>query len=341
MFIAVPVGMNYRTERLPIVTLSLIGLNTLVFLVTLIASIHTGGESNFWVMENLWLIPAESHWWTFITSVFVHGGILHLVGNMLFLFLFGCCVEDMVGRARFTIMYLLGGLFAALAYIGFSPEHFASDIPMGGASGAISACMGMYLLLRADAEIEFKYFFWFFVFVRAGGFELPAWITIGFWFLKDLVSMLIDISSHHHGGGVAFGAHVGGLLAGVAMIGIHKLLSRSTEIAEMIPESVATSPVRAAVARTRAPIRVQLHSSSAMANAPGTVMDDSPEIASEISPLETPSIFLHVEGEQRGPFTLSQVQAMLRLGSIESDALYWSEGMSEWENIADLSDHLG
>lgn len=70
-------------------------------------------------------------------------------------------------------------------------------------------------------------------------------------------------------------------------------------------------------------------------------MDDSPEIASEISPLETPSIFLHVEGEQRGPFTLSQVQAMLRLGSIESDALYWSEGMSEWENIADLSDHLG
>ncbi|HET7624947.1 MAG TPA: rhomboid family intramembrane serine protease [Verrucomicrobiae bacterium] len=333
--------MNYRTERLPIVTLSLIGLNTLVFLVTLIASIRTGGESNFWVMENLWLIPAESHWWTFITSVFVHGGILHLVGNMLFLFLFGCCVEDMIGRARFTIMYLSGGLFAALAYIAFSPEHFASEIPMGGASGAISACMGMYLLLRADAKIDFKYLFWLFVFVRAGEFELPAWIAIGFWFLKDLISMLIGIFSHHHGGGVAFGAHVGGLLAGIAMIGIHKFLSRSTKIAEMIPEPAA-SPVPVAIARTRAPIRVRLRSSSAMANAPGTVVDDSPEIATgEISPLETPSIFLHVEGEQRGPFTLSQVQGMLRLGSIGPDALYWSEGMSEWENIADLSDHPG
>ncbi len=226
MFIAVPVGMNYRTERFPIVTVSLIGLNTLVYLVTLICSLNTGGDSNAWVMQNLWLIPAQSYWWTYLTSIFVHAGILHLVGNMLFLFLFGCCVEDLIGRVRFAFMYLAGGIIAALAYILLSPGHFNSEIPMGGASGAISACMGMYLLLRADAEIEFKYFLWLFVIVRAGEFDLPAWIAITFWFLKDVLGMVLDSLSGHHGGGVAFGAHVGGLLAGCAMIGIHKLITR-------------------------------------------------------------------------------------------------------------------
>src|ERR1017187_5918025 len=120
MFIAVPVGMNYRTERFPIVTVSLIGLNMLVYLVTLICALNTGGDSNDWVMQNLWLIPAQSYWWTYLTHMFVHAGIFHLVGNMLFLFLFGCCVEDLIGRARFACMYLAGGIIAALAYIALS-----------------------------------------------------------------------------------------------------------------------------------------------------------------------------------------------------------------------------
>ncbi len=316
MFIAVPVGMNYQTGRFPIVTVSLIGLNTLVYLVTLICSINTGGDSNGWVVQNLWLIPAQSCWWTYLTSTFVHAGILHLAGNMIFLFLFGCCVEDLIGRVRFAFMYLAGGIIAALAYIAFSPGHFDSEIPMGGASGAISACMGMYLLLRADAEIEFKYFLWLFVFVRAGEFELPAWVAITFWFVKDLFWMIVGLASDERGGGVAFGAHVGGLLAGCAMIGIHKLATRRRkEPVEMI------APVPTPVA---GPIRVRLQPAAAVVAAPETAG-------------EAPAIYIYQGGEQNGPFTLSHLQDMLRLGSIGPDALYWSEGMADWQSVADLS----
>jgi membrane associated rhomboid family serine protease len=308
--------MNYRTERFPIVTVSLIGLNTLVYLATLICSLNTGGDSNDWVFQNLWLIPAQSHWWTYLTNMFVHAGIFHLVGNMLFLFLFGCCVEDLIGRARFAFMYLAGGIIAALAYIALSPGHFDSEIPMGGASGAISACMGMYLLLRADAEIEFKYFLWLFVFVRAGEFELPAWIAITFWFLNDLLWIIVGLASDERGGGVAFGAHVGGLLAGCAMIDIYKLATRQRkEPAEII------APILTPVA---SPIKVRLQ--------PAMAAVATPETTGEV-----PAIYIYHRGEQSGPFTLSHVHDMLRLGSIEPDAVYWSEGMADWQSVADLT----
>ena len=263
-------------------------------------------------MQNLWLIPAQSYWWTYLTSIFVHAGIFHLVGNMLFLFLFGCCVEDLIGRVRFAFMYLAGGIIAAFAYILFSPGHFDSEIPMGGASGAISACMGMYLLLRADAEIEFKYFVWLFVYVRAGEFDLPAWIAITFWFLKDVLGMILDSFSDHHGGGVAFGAHVGGLLAGCAMIGIYKLTTRQRK-----------EPVEI-IAPIISPIKVRLQ----------PVMT---AVAPQKTTGEAPVIYIYQRGEQSGPFTLSHVQDMLRLGSIEPDAVYWSEGMTDWQSISDLS----
>ena len=96
--ILLPVGMNYRTERLPVVTFTLMGINTLVYLVSLIFFLATQGESDIWIFEHLWLIPSVSYPWTYLTSMFVHAGILHLLGNMMFLFLFGCCVEDMIGR---------------------------------------------------------------------------------------------------------------------------------------------------------------------------------------------------------------------------------------------------
>src|SRR5882724_3588652 len=229
MFIAIPVGTNYRTERYPVVTLSLIGINTLVWLVSLICEISTPGASQDWVMENLWLIPAQSYVWTYFTSMFVHAGFFHLLGNMIFLFLFGSCVEDMIGRLWYTIFYLLGGLVAELAYITMSPAHFSSIIPMGGASGAISACLGMYLLLRANADIEFKYFFWIFVYIRAGEFEIPAWVAITGWFLKDLFFAVLGMFLPHTGGGVAFGAHVGGLLGGLGLIALYKWKLRRDE----------------------------------------------------------------------------------------------------------------
>jgi membrane associated rhomboid family serine protease len=311
MFIVLPVGMNYRTERLPIVTLTLIGINTLVYLVSLLFFFNTSGESELWIYQHLWLTPANSILWTYLTSMFVHAGIFHLLGNMIFLFLFGCCVEDIIGRWQFLVFYLAGGIAAELVYIALIPAHFAAQIPMGGASGAISACMGMYLLLRADADIEFKYFYFFLFFgANSGDFSLPAWMAISFWFLKDLFWAVLGFISQHTGGGVAFGAHVGGLLAGLGLIGVYKLLERSRS-KTTANEIVKPGPIRVEVPARR-----------------------------EISPAETPTIYLHDSGVQSGPFTMFQIEQMLALGSISRDALYWSEGMSDWGNVLELSGQL-
>jgi membrane associated rhomboid family serine protease len=311
MFIAIPTGMNYRTERLPLVTFSLIGINTLVWLVSLICEVSTKGDSQEWVFQYLWLIPAQSYIWTYLTSMFVHAGILHLLGNMIFLFLFGSCVEDMIGRLWFTIFYLVGGLAAEFTYIAMSPAHFSSIIPMGGASGAISACLGMYLLLRAGADIEFKYFFWIFVYVRAGEFEIPAWVAITCWFLKDLLFAVLGMFLPHFGGGVAFGAHVGGLLGGLGLIGLYKWKLRpAEEPAEESGVVLEPAKVLGAIAAHRQPVAVT-H--------------------------ETPTIFLHDGTSQTGPFTLSQVQADLQHGNISPEMQYWSEGMEQWQSVRDLS----
>jgi rhomboid family protein len=314
MIILLPVGMNYRTERLPLVTFSIIGINTLAYLVSLVYAIGTGGESNDWVYNHLWLVPAQSFWWTYFTSMFVHAGIFHLVGNMIFLFLFGCCVEDIIGRVRFAAFYLASGIISALAFIAFTPEHFNSEVPLGGASGAISACMGMYLLLRTDSDIEFKYFYWlFFLAVGSGEFEVPAWVAITFWFVKDLFWTVFGFFQDQHGGGTAFGAHVGGFLAGLAMVAVYKFMMKwrapETEPGELI---INPAKIMARAMATR-----------------------------EIATSETPLIFLHDGGRQTGPFTLSQVQTMLRRGEVTSEAIYWSEGLDNWQNIAELSNQPG
>jgi len=313
MFIAIPVGMNYRTERLPVVTFSLIGLNTLIWLASLICQVNTDGESQVWILKHLWLVPSACTWYAPFTYMFVHEGFLHLFGNMLFLFLFGSCVEDMLGRLRFAVFYLVGGLLAEIVYLAMLPAHFNSSAPMGGASGAISACMGMYLLLRTDTDIEFKYFFWLYVYVRAGEFAIPAWVAITFWFAKDLLFAVLGMLVKNAGGGVAFGAHVGGLLGGLALVAAYKWLAR---------ERAAT----AAPARSR--LRIDPAAILAPARAPAAPLPASSE---------TPTIFLHDGKAQTGPFTLTAVQAMLQRGEISRDASYWSEGMSGWESVSDLA----
>jgi hypothetical protein len=204
----------------------------------------------------------------------------------------------------------LGGLIAESVYIAMSPEHFMSPHPMGGASGAISACMGMYLLLRAGADIEFKYFFWF-IYIRAGEFEIPAWMAITFWFLKDLLWAVLGLVSKNSGGGVAFGAHVGGFLGGLAMVAVYKWIVKPRE-----------NP----------------------GDKSGLIIDPAPILAAagarrELASSEIPTIFLHDGNEQTGPFTLTQIQSRLSRGEIQRDAQYWSEGMSDWESVLDLASH--
>ena len=160
--------------------------------------------------------PQPSH---LITSMFLHGSWMHLLGNMWFLWLFGNNVEDSMGRFRFVVFYLICGLAAALGQVITSPT---SAIPMVGASGAISGVMGGYLVLYPRVRV--------FTLVTLGFFftsiALPAWVMLGYWFLIQFVSGFVSFGGDK--GGVAFWAHVGGFVAGVVLV---KLFARSDYIA--------------------------------------------------------------------------------------------------------------
>jgi membrane associated rhomboid family serine protease len=316
MFFLLPVGVDYRARRYPVVTFTLMGICTLVYLVTLGFSLDRGPDVMEWVVGNFWLIPAQSHWWTFLSSLFVHEGFFHLAGNMVYLFLFGSCVEDVIGRPRFIAFYLFCGLISEFTHIAIAPGHFASEIALGGASGAISGCIGGFLLLFLRTKIEFKWVIFLFFRIWNGEFFLPAWVVISFWFLGDLVGMLLTIASGEHGEGVAFGAHVGGTLCGLALISIERKFKRPIPIeAEEEEEEPPAQPARIA----RAPIRVQLKPAAA------------PVVA-----VETPAIYLFVREAQYGPYTSPQVQEMFVQGVIPADALYWQEGMGDWRNAEEL-----
>src|SRR6185436_10323940 len=137
-YFIIPVGVDYRAQRYPVVTFTLMGINTLIYLISFYFWTSDTALYQWW-MDTFWLVPNNVSWWMYLTHMFVHGGIFHLVGNMVYLFLFGACVEDLIGRWRFLAFYLISGIVAALTYIALTPSHFESEIPMGGASGAISA----------------------------------------------------------------------------------------------------------------------------------------------------------------------------------------------------------
>jgi membrane associated rhomboid family serine protease len=146
-------------------------------------------------------IPASL---TLLTSMFLHGGFMHLAGNMLFLWVLGDNVEDAMGHPRYVAFYLLSGLAAALAHAGLDP---ASKIPMIGASGAISGVIGAYLILHPKAPIKTLVFR---VIV-----SLPAWVVLGLWFAFQLVNVAMTPKG---AGGVAWWAHIGGFVAGAILI---------------------------------------------------------------------------------------------------------------------------
>jgi len=152
--------------------------------------------------------PGGLGWSALGTSMFLHGGWLHLIGNMWFLWIFGNNVEDSMGHLRFVVFYLLCGLAASGAHVVMQP---ASAVPMVGASGAISGVMGAYLLLYPKVRIDTLFFF--VIFVRV--IPLPAWFMLVYWFA---IQLLGGFATPGAGGGVAFWAHVGGFVAGVLLI---------------------------------------------------------------------------------------------------------------------------
>jgi membrane associated rhomboid family serine protease len=145
-----------------------------------------------------------------ITSMFLHGGWMHLIGNMTYLYIFGDNVEETLGKTKFIIFYLLTGGFAALSQSILDTD---STIPMIGASGAIAGVLGAYLVLFPKAKI--KVFFWFFIFFKV--FKIRAFIVLGGWiFIQFLSFSGNDLNS----GGVAYAAHIGGFISGVILINI-------------------------------------------------------------------------------------------------------------------------
>lgn len=152
-------------------------------------------------------IPAA---FTLVTSMFLHGGWMHLIGNMLYLWVFGNNIEDVMGHAKFIVFYLLCGILAGLSHAVTDPS---SQIPMVGASGAISAVLGAYLLLFPRAHVLV-------LMPGIGMTRIAAGIVLGMWFVTQLVSGGMSIGAK--GGGVAFFAHIGGFVAGMALIGLFK-----------------------------------------------------------------------------------------------------------------------
>jgi membrane associated rhomboid family serine protease len=149
---------------------------------------------------------------TIFTSMFMHGGWLHIIFNMLFLWIFGNNVEDSMGRPRFVAFYLLGGVAAAAAQIGINPD---STVPLVGASGAIAAVLGGYALLYPRARVLTLFFFFFIFFI-----EVPALLLLGLWVFTQFLPAVGQLAQPDvaGGGGVAYWAHIGGFLFGLATI---------------------------------------------------------------------------------------------------------------------------
>lgn len=201
-----PIRDHNPSEQRPWITYGLIASNIILYLSTL--PMVAGGE---WLWVRLALYPLAvvqgELLWGLVTHMFLHGGIMHLVGNLLFLYIFGDNLEEQLGRLGFLVFYLLAGLVAAAAQIAADPF---STIPMVGASGAIAGVMGGYLLLFPRAKVDILAIFIIFFKV----FTLPAWIVLGIWLA---IQVFGGYTTPTDGGGVAYWAHAGGFLAGVAL----------------------------------------------------------------------------------------------------------------------------
>jgi membrane associated rhomboid family serine protease len=189
----------------PYVTVGLVSLNVLVFLY----QFSLGPAVNQFVLQ-FGLVPADFSWFTVLTSMFLHGGFLHVGGNMLYLWIFGDNVEDRMGHGRFLAFYLLCGVAAALGQTFTSPD---SRIPMVGASGAVAGVMGAYFILYPHSRIVTLLPFIFIQIV-----EVPAVYFLGIWFAMQFLNGVGSIATATGGepaGGIAFWAHVAGFAAGV------------------------------------------------------------------------------------------------------------------------------
>jgi membrane associated rhomboid family serine protease len=200
-----PIGDDNSSRRtFPFVTYALIALNVVFFLIEL-----SGGDAFIerWAFVPIrFLANPAGDYLTIFTAMFMHAGWLHLLGNMLYLWIFGDNVEDRFGHVKFTVFYLLCGIAATFAQMAFSAS---SDVPNLGASGAIAGVLGAYIVMFPQARVK--------VLMGRGVVPVPALWVIGLWIVLQLFSGIGSIASSAQTGGVAYMAHVGGFLAGLIL----------------------------------------------------------------------------------------------------------------------------
>ena len=218
----IPLRDRNPTRRTPVVTFALIGACLAAFVVELSITASGGDAALESFFEQWGAVPADitaaleagdyfgQAMLGMITSMFLHGGWLHLLGNMLFLWIFGNNVEDRLGPIPFLLFYLVGGIAAALTQVVIDPQ---STIPLVGASGAIAAALGAYIVLFPGARILSLVFLGFFYQIL----EVPALLVLGFWFALQLVNGFASFGAETAQGGVAFFAHIGGFVLGVVV----------------------------------------------------------------------------------------------------------------------------
>jgi membrane associated rhomboid family serine protease len=217
------------TERFPFVTIGLIALNVIVFLYELALGSRLGsfiaayGAVPYEITHFADLVGTDPdtaivHFpgppipqLTLFSSMFIHGGFLHIIGNMLYLWIFGNNIEDILGPGKFLLFYLVCGLAAAFGQIIPSPN---STVPMVGASGAVAGVLGAYLIAYPHARVLTLVFLFFFIRVMM----IPAGVLLVFWFVIQAFSGVASLGAG--GGGVAWFAHIGGFIAGVVLIKI-------------------------------------------------------------------------------------------------------------------------
>jgi membrane associated rhomboid family serine protease len=218
----IPLRDRNPTRRTPVVTIGLIAACFVIFAIELSITAGGGDAALERFFQQWGAVPAEitralenGDYFSrailgMLTSMFLHGGWLHILGNMLFLWIFGNNVEDRMGRLPFLLFYLVGGITAALAQVVIDPH---SEAPLVGASGAIAAALGAYIVLFPGARILSLVFLGFFYQLL----EVPALVILGFWFVLQLISGVGSLGGGTAQGGVAFFAHIGGFLLGVVV----------------------------------------------------------------------------------------------------------------------------
>ncbi len=226
----IPIRDRNPSDTFPYVTIGIIVVNVFVFIIEL----SLGPRLDVFVMK-YGVVPLKVRYYSqipdltfmntfspFLTSMFLHGGFIHLIGNMWYLWIFGDNIEDRLGHFKYLCFYIICGIIASTVHVFFNSQ---SDVPCIGASGAIAGVLGAYMITFPRARVVTILPLWFILQI----IELPAYIVLGFWFVIQFFNGAVSITTSASGGGVAWWAHIGGFISGIFIFYILRILYGGTQ----------------------------------------------------------------------------------------------------------------